>query len=154
MLFLLFGTALVIWGLSVDNGTLTTIGWIAWAIGIIVIWMRSAGRFGMRALMTRRMLRDMDRLRVAAENGDAVAMRALGSMLKVTGDWDGAEHWLSKSAWAGDREAMFDMGRLADQRHGLPAAEQWFRMASESGHPVARMMFVEGGLFHRDGPSS
>lgn len=65
MLFLLFGTALVIWGLSVDNGTLTTVGWVAWAIAVIVIWMRSAGRFGMRAIMTRRMLRDIDRMRVA-----------------------------------------------------------------------------------------
>ncbi|MEU7823340.1 hypothetical protein [Catellatospora sp. NPDC049133] len=153
MLFLVFGTVLVVWGLSIDNGTLTTVGWIAWALGVIVVWMRSAGRFGLRAIMTRRMLRDMDLMRAAAEKGDPVAMRALGSMLKVTGDWDGAEHWLSKSAWAGDREAMFDMGRLAEQRSGLEAAEQWFRMASESGHPVARMMFVEGGLYNRDGDS-
>ncbi|WP_144118576.1 tetratricopeptide repeat protein [Catellatospora sichuanensis] len=153
MLFLVFGSVLAVWGMSVDNGTLTTVGWIAWAVGIIVIWVRSAGRFGMRAIMTRRMLRDMDLMRAAAEKGDPVAMRALGSMLKVTGDWDGAEHWLSRSAWAGDREAMFDMGRLADQRNGLAAAEQWFRMASEAGHPVARMMFVEGGLFNRDGTS-
>ncbi|GAB4052003.1 tetratricopeptide repeat protein [Catellatospora paridis] len=153
MLFLLFGSVLAVWGMLSGNGTLTAVGWIAWVVGIIVIWVRSAGRFGMRAIMTRRMLRDMHLMRAAAEKGDPVAMRALGSMLKVTGDWDGAEHWLSRSAWAGDREAMFDMGRLADQRSGLAAAEQWFRMASEAGHPVARMMFVEGGLYHRDGSS-
>lgn len=150
MLLLVLAAVLTIWGVIADHGTLRTIGWILWGLGIIWVWVRSTGRFGLRAILARRMLRDRERVTEIAEKGDPVAMRAVGSMHKIAGDWDTAEMWLSRSAQAGDREAMFDMGRLAEQRNGLAAAEPWFRMASEAGHPVARLMFTEGGLFHRD----
>jgi TPR repeat protein len=34
---------------------------------------------------------------------------------------------------AGDPEAMFDMGRLVEERDGVQASERWFRMAAEHG---------------------
>jgi TPR repeat protein len=77
--------------------------------------------------------------------------RARSVIAKRSGDFDEAERLLMVAIEAGDPEAMFDMGRLVEERDGVAASERWFRMAAEHGHKVARTAFAPGGLFNRDG---
>ncbi|GAA1630427.1 tetratricopeptide repeat protein [Catellatospora bangladeshensis] len=152
MVLFVAAAVLTIWGFAADSGGLRTAGWIVWGLGVLWVWVTSGGRFGLRATMVRRMLRDTGQLALAAAQGDPVAMRTLGLAYKINGDLDAAELWLRRAAEAGDAEALFDMGRLVEQHRGLAESEEWFRGAAERGHAVARAMFAEGGVFHPDRP--
>ncbi|MFB7956673.1 MULTISPECIES: sel1 repeat family protein [unclassified Streptomyces] len=73
---------------------------------------------------------------------------------EVRGEPEEAERLLRRAAEAGDVESMWEMGRPAENRDGLPPSEPWFRMAAEHGHVVARQMFAPGDLFNRDGDNT
>jgi TPR repeat protein len=70
---------------------------------------------------------------------------------KRRGDYAEAERLLMEAVEAGDPEAMFDMGRLVEERDGFDASVRWFRMAAENGHKIARRAFRPGEVFNRDG---
>ena len=79
------------------------------------------------------------------------ALRMQSALAKRRGDSAEAERLLMQAVEAGDPEAMFDMGRLVEERDGIEACERWFRMAAEHGHKIARTAFEPGALFNRDG---
>lgn len=117
--------------------------WTLWGLGIVGFGLRRLHRAGQYA--------SLEQLVAASDAGVPRAMRVRGLMLKVEGDLDGAERLLRGAAEKGDREAMWDLGRLVEERDGLAASEPWFRMAAERGHLVARRFFREGSALNRDG---
>lgn len=117
--------------------------WWMWGLGIAGLVLGRLHRAGQ--------YQSLDALVAASDAGVPRAMRVRGLMLKVEGDLDGAEALLRDAAAKGDREAMWDLGRLVEERDGLAASEPWFRMAAEHGHLVARRFFRKGSALNRDG---
>jgi hypothetical protein len=106
MLLFLAALVLVVAGLLFANDTIVIAGWVVWAIGCVVFWLSSPGRYGFRAIMNRKVERDVARLLAAAEAADPKAMRALGAMYKSSGEWEQAELWLRRAAEAGNRDPV------------------------------------------------
>ncbi|RSM57739.1 hypothetical protein DMB66_31885 [Actinoplanes sp. ATCC 53533] len=143
VLLLLIGAGLTLYGYNADSGTARTIGWICWAVGMLLL---------VRGYLTRRRkFRSMAEVEAAAAAGDPRGMYTLGALAKVRGDLDEAERQLRAAADAGHVEAMWDMGRLVEDRDGLAASEPWFRMAAEHGHFVAKRFFRPGSALNMDG---
>ncbi|WP_410788459.1 hypothetical protein [Kribbella sp. C-35] len=145
MTFLLFLVAagLSIAGLVTDSGTLLNISWVIWALGLLsalLRWRRQRHTFA-----------SPEAAQAAADAGNPRALRALASVAKVKGDIDRAEQLLHAAIAKGDRESMWDMGRLVEERDGLAASEPWFRMAAEHGHLVAKRFFRKGSALNLDG---
>jgi hypothetical protein len=145
MTFLLFLVAagFSIAGVITDNGTLLNISWVIWVVGLVsavIGWRRRRHTFG-----------SLEAAEAAAAAGNPRAMRALASVAKVNGDIEKTETWLRAAIDKGDRESMWDMGRLVEERDGLAASEPWFRMAAENGHFVAKRFFRKGSALNMDG---
>lgn len=145
MTFLLFLVAAVcsVVGLVTDNGSLMKIGLGIWAVGLVsafLRWRRRRHTFG-----------SIEELQAAADAGNPRALRALASLAKLNGDFDKAEEYLHAAIAKGDKESMWDMGRLVEERDGLAASERWFRMAAENGHFVAKRFFRKGSALNMDG---
>ncbi|NUW04566.1 sel1 repeat family protein [Streptomyces sp. CAI 127] len=137
------GGALSLTGVITGNGTLISLSWIMWVLGILLI----LGNWYRRPV-------DPRALAVAAAAGDARAVRGLRTLAltaRAEGRPDTAERLLRQAVKAGDVESMWELGRLVEQREGLTAAEPWFRMAAERGHAVAKRLFRPGGALHPDG---
>ena len=145
MTFLLFLVAagLSVAGLIADNGTLLNISWVIWGLGVLAAllgWRRRRHTFA-----------SIEHAQAAADAGNPRALRALAAAAKLNGDVDKAEQLLHAAIDKGDREAMWDMGRLVEERDGLAASEPWFRMAAENGHFVAKRFFRKGSALNLDG---
>ncbi|WP_274030734.1 tetratricopeptide repeat protein [Streptomyces sp. MMBL 11-1] len=137
------GGALSLTGVATGNGTLISLSWIMWVLGILLLFRNRSRRPV-----------DPRKLAAAAAAGDARAvrgLRALGLAARAEGRPDAAERLLRQAVEAGDVESMWELGRLVEQREGLAAAEPWFRMAAQGGHAVARRLFRPGGALHPDG---
>ncbi|MDG4828283.1 hypothetical protein O7627_03055 [Solwaraspora sp. WMMD1047] len=134
MPFLVFvlGVVLAVVGLIADSSGVGCLGAVVAGLG--VLWLR-------RRYVTARP--------PGAAGFDA--LRAQSVSAKRRGDFAEAERLLMRAVDAGDPEAMFDMGRLIEERDGIEASERWFRMAAEHGHKVARTAFQPGAMFNRDG---
>ncbi|MFG3407797.1 tetratricopeptide repeat protein [Streptomyces sp. NPDC048142] len=138
------GGALSLTGVITGNGTLISLSWIMWVLGILLLFRNRSRRPA-----------DPRRLAAAAAAGDARAvrgLRALALTARAQGRPDTAERLLRQAVKAGDVESMWELGRLVEQREGLAEAEPWFRMAAEGGHAVAKRLFRPGGALHPDGP--
>lgn len=102
----------------------------------------------------------LNRLRKAAEAGDAHAMVNLGSALHngcgVQRDPRAAVSWWRRAVAAGERrEAAYNLAMCAFEGHGglrrsARNAERWFRMAARAGDPDA--LYVVGDLLG-EGPA-
>ncbi|QYA94854.1 sel1 repeat family protein [Streptomyces anulatus] len=137
------GGALSLTGVATGNGTLISLSWIMWVLGILLLFRNRSRRSV-----------DPSELAAAAAAGDARAarrLRALALTARAEGRPDAAERLLRQAVRAGDVESMWELGRLVERREGLAAAEPWFRMAAEGGHAVARRLFRPGGALHPDG---
>ncbi|MEU3001027.1 sel1 repeat family protein [Streptomyces sp. NPDC006995] len=137
------GGALSLTGVVTGSGTLISLSWIMWVLGILLVlgnrYRRPAGPRELAA---------------AAAAGDARAVRRLRTLAlsaRAEGRPDTAERLLRQAVKAGDTESMWELGRLVEQREGLAAARPWFRMAAERGHAVAKRLFRPGGALHPDG---
>ncbi|MFC4615300.1 sel1 repeat family protein [Cellulomonas algicola] len=117
--------------------------WWLWGLGLVGLGLRALHRAGQ--------YRSLDDLVAASDAGVPRAMRVRGLMLKIEGDLDGAEGLIRAAAEKGDREAMWELGRLVEDRDGLAASEPWFRMAAEHGHLAARQFFRRGHALNLDG---
>ncbi|GIG20092.1 hypothetical protein Cch01nite_08160 [Cellulomonas chitinilytica] len=129
--------------LITGNGGLMTTVWWLWGIGVaglVVRWMGNRGKY-----------RNLEELDAASRAGVPRAMRARASLHKLNGEVDEAERLLRAAVDAGDRESMWDMGRLVEERDGLAASEPWFRMAAERGHLAAKRFFAQGHALNLDG---
>ncbi|MGW4033138.1 sel1 repeat family protein [Streptomyces sp. NPDC004838] len=142
VLVLLLAGVLTVVGVTMDNGLVTRLSWVLWALGVVL---------AVRGIVLARRRMSPEALAAAAEAGDLNALRVLGMMAKIRGEPDEAERLLRRAADAGDVESMWEMGRLVEERDGLPPSEPWFRMAAGNGHVVARQMFKPGDLFNRNG---
>ncbi|MEU4393794.1 hypothetical protein [Kribbella sp. NPDC023855] len=145
MTFFLFLVAAVfsLVGLITGNGSLVKVGLWIWAAGLLtgfLGWGRRRRTFG-----------SVEEAQAAAEAGNPQALRAVAAMAKLSGDIDKAEEHLHAAIATGDKEAMWDMGRLVEERDGLAASEPWFRMAAENGHFVAKRFFRKGSALNLDG---
>ncbi|MFJ2438707.1 sel1 repeat family protein [Streptomyces anulatus] len=137
------GGALSLTGVATGNGTLISLSWIMWVLGILLLFRNRSRRSV-----------DPAELAAAAAAGDARAVRRLRTLAltaRAEGRPDAAERMLRQAVRAGDVESMWELGRLVERREGLAAAEPWFRMAAEGGHAVARRLFRPGGALHPDG---
>ncbi|MEV6438768.1 sel1 repeat family protein [Streptomyces anulatus] len=137
------GGALSLTGVATGNGTLISLSWIMWVLGILLLFRNRSRRPV-----------DPAKLAAAAAAGDARAVRRLRTLAltaRAEGRPDAAERLLRQAVRAGDVESMWELGRLVERREGLAAAEPWFRMAAEGGHAVARRLFRPGGALHPDG---
>jgi len=81
-------------------------------------------------------------LEKAAGQGHVYAMFALGDIHDGRKEYEQAVAWYTKGAEAGLPQAMFDLGTLLDQGHGVavpdyPAAAGWYRRAADAGHGAA-----------------
>ncbi|MEU2404159.1 sel1 repeat family protein [Streptomyces rubiginosohelvolus] len=135
------GGALSLTGVITGNGTLISLSWIMWVLGILLI-------------LGNRYRRPADPRALAVAAGDARAVRGLRTLAltaRAEGRPDTAERLLRQAVKAGDVESMWELGRLVEHREGLAAAEPWFRMAAERGHAVAKRLFRPGGALHPDG---
>ncbi|MGW6702063.1 tetratricopeptide repeat protein [Nocardia sp. NPDC055049] len=90
-----------------------------------------------------------DLWRQAADQGDTDAMSSLGTLLRQSGDLDGAETWFRRAADNGHTSAMAKLGVVLQQRGDLTEAETWFRRAVDNGHTKA--MTVLGLLLRERG---
>jgi tetratricopeptide (TPR) repeat protein len=88
-------------------------------------------------------------LRIAAQEGDAKAMVALGVAAGEEGDLATAHAWYERAAAKGNGDAMFNLGADAYQRGDSNAARDWFARAADAGLPKA--MFNLGVFAHQDG---
>jgi hypothetical protein len=145
MTFLLFLVAagFTLAGVITDDGSLIKIGMWIWAVGLVSAffgWRRRRHTFG-----------SVEEAQAAAEAGNPRALRALASLAKLNGEIDTAEQYLHAAIAKGDKESMWDMGRLVEERDGLAASEPWFRMAAENGHFVAKRFFRKGSALNLDG---
>jgi hypothetical protein len=145
MTFLLFLVAAVfsLVGLITGNGSLVKIGLWIWAGGLVAAffgWRRRRHTFG-----------SVEEAQAAADAGNPRALRALASLAKLNGNVDKAEQYLHAAIAKGDKESIWDMGRLVEERDGLAASEPWFRMAAENGHFVAKRFFRKGSALNLDG---
>ncbi|GAB2942866.1 MULTISPECIES: SEL1-like repeat protein [unclassified Streptomyces] len=137
------GGALSLTGVVTGSGTLISLSWIMWVLGILLVL---GNRYRRPA--------DPRELAAAAAAGDARAVRRLRTLAltaRAEGRPDTAERLLRQAVKAGDTESMWELGRLVEQREGLAAARPWFRMAAERGHAVAKRLFRPGGALHPDG---
>ncbi|MER6643703.1 sel1 repeat family protein [Streptomyces anulatus] len=137
------GGALSLTGVATGNGTLISLSWIMWVLGILLLFRNRSRRPV-----------DPAKLVAAAAAGDARAvrrLRALALTARAEGRPETAERLLRQAVRAGDVESMWELGRLVERREGLAAAEPWFRMAAEGGHAVAKRLFRPGGALHPDG---
>jgi len=125
-----------------NPGLMTTVWWL-WSIGVVGLVLRWLGNRGK--------YRNLEELQAASDAGVPRAMRARASLHKLDGEIDEAEMLLSRAVEAGDRESMWDMGRLVEERDGLAASEPWFRMAAERGHLAAKRFFAQGHALNLDG---
>ncbi|MFA7766753.1 sel1 repeat family protein [Streptomyces sp. NRRL S-448] len=142
-LLLLVAAVLSILGWINDSDGLTTAGWVVWGAGILLLLLR--WRRGRRAFAS------LEQAEAAAAAGDTRALRALAMRQKLLGDFTEAERLLRAAVERGDVEAMWEMGRLVEQRDGLEASEPWFRMAAERGHFFAKRFFRPGHALNMDG---
>jgi TPR repeat protein len=133
---LVTGAVVAVAGLVMDSRAALCVGAVAAVLALL--WLRY--RFARRYVTPRP---------PGAAGFDA--LRAQSVLAKRRGDLGEAERLLMQAVEAGDPEAMFDMGRLVEERDGVEASERWFRMAAEHGHKVARTAFEPGALFNRDG---
>ncbi|MFC9663278.1 tetratricopeptide repeat protein [Nocardia sp. NPDC127606] len=90
-----------------------------------------------------------DLWRQAADQGDTDAMSSLGTLLRQSGDLDGAETWFRRAADNGHTSAMAKLGVVLQQRGDLTEAETLFRRAVDNGHTKA--MTVLGLLLRERG---
>ncbi|MEI7029463.1 sel1 repeat family protein [Streptomyces pratensis] len=137
------GGALSLTGVITGNGTLISLSWIMWVLGLLLLF-RDRGR---RPATVREVA-------AAAAAGDARAvrkLRALALAARAERRPEAAERMLRQAVRAGDVESMWELGRLVQERDGLAEAEPWFRMAAERGHAVAKRLFRPGGALHTDG---
>ncbi|MEU6802103.1 SEL1-like repeat protein [Streptomyces neyagawaensis] len=74
--------------------------------------------------------------RTAAEAGETDAMYMYGHLLRLGGD-DRAGAWLTQAAERGHDRAAEILGKAADERGDLVAAEKWWRVAAEAGNSEA-----------------
>ena len=78
----------------------------------------------------------------AAELGDADAQCSLGVYLANEGEYDAARKWFERAAAQGHIGAMYDLGNVYDQGHGVElnkaTAAEWFRKAALKGFAVAQ----------------
>jgi len=77
-------------------------------------------------------------LEKAAGQGHTYAMFALGDIHGTRKEYEQAVAWYTQGAEAGLPKAMFSLGTLPDQGHGVaapdyPAAAGWYRRAAEAG---------------------
>ncbi|MFG2229416.1 sel1 repeat family protein [Streptomyces sp. NPDC048723] len=142
-LLLLVAAVLSILGWINDSDGLTTAGWVVWGAGILLLLLR--WRRGRRAFAS------LEQAEAAAAAGDTRALRALAMRQKLLDDFTEAERLLRAAVERGDVEAMWEMGRLVEQRDGLEASEPWFRMAAERGHFFAKRFFRPGHALNMDG---
>ncbi|GAA3209541.1 hypothetical protein ACFO1B_51665 [Dactylosporangium siamense] len=129
-------------------GRLADVGWLlaigqGCAVGAVILWGVSR--------VVRRRYPTQNLLLAASEAGEHRAMRGHAMMHKQAGDTDSAARLLQSAADRGDVESMWEMGRLTEERDGIPAAETWFRTAADHQHLVGRAMFRTGGLYNPDG---
>ncbi|MGA5410135.1 hypothetical protein ACPCSC_23085 [Streptomyces lavendulocolor] len=94
-------------------------------------------------------------LELAAQAGDAAAMRELAKFHHSTASRDLAEHWQLAAAEAGDPEAMYDLARLYKILYPQRMKESppdlterldfmyWLRRAADAGHVRAMEDMVE-----------
>ena len=84
--------------------------------------------------------------RKAAEQGHAVAQRALGILyfqggFGVPSSFSKAADWFYKAAKQGDAEAQYYLGLMFENGYDIPQddakAASWYRKAAEQGHPEA-----------------
>lgn len=142
LLFLVAGVCSVV-GVVTDNGSLVRVGLGIWVVGLVSAffgWRRRRHTFG-----------SIEEAQAAAEAGNPRALRALASLAKLKGEVGKAEEYLHAAIAKGDKESMWDMGRLVEERDGLAASEPWFRMAAENGHFVAKRFFRKGSALNLDG---
>ncbi|MFE5807882.1 sel1 repeat family protein [Streptomyces sp. NBC_01232] len=142
-LLLLVAAVLSVLGWLNDSEALTTAGWVVWGAGILLLllrWRRNRRRFP-----------TLEAAEAAANAGNTRAMRALAMRQKLLDDFTEAERLLRAAVELGDVEAMWEMGRLVEQRDGLEASEPWFRMAAERGHFFAKRFFRPGHALNMDG---
>ncbi|MBI3900427.1 MAG: protein kinase [Gammaproteobacteria bacterium] len=87
-------------------------------------------------------LPEFDRVKAAAEAGDANAQFRLAHML-----WDGtagtrdetqARDWMERAAEQGHRDAQFALGSFYERRNDVRTAAGWYQRAAEAGHNDAR----------------
>ncbi|MEV7524298.1 sel1 repeat family protein [Streptomyces sp. NPDC091371] len=142
-LLLLAAAVLSVLGWTNDNDGLITWSWVLWGLGVLLLILR------------RRKGRDkfasLEAAEAAAAAGNTHAMRALALRKKLLDDFTEAERLLRAAVELGDVEAMWEMGRLIEQRDGLEASEPWFRMAAERGHFFAKRFFRPGHALNMDG---
>ncbi|MEV5436654.1 sel1 repeat family protein [Streptomyces sp. NPDC052682] len=129
-------------GVVAGNGSLLQWSWVVWGVGVLLL---------IRNARLRRRYGTPEALKASAEAGDMKALRSLAMLAKLQDDFDEAERLLRIGVAAGDRESMWEMGRLVEHRDGLEASEPWFRMAAERGHWAARRFFRPGHALNLDG---
>ncbi|MER7821355.1 hypothetical protein BCL76_110276 [Streptomyces sp. CG 926] len=142
-LLLLVAAVLSILGSINDSEGMITASWVVWGVGILFLllrWRRNRRRFA-----------SLEQAEAAAAAGNTRAMRALAMRQKLLDDFTEAERLLRAAVELGDVEAMWEMGRLVEQRDGLEASEPWFRMAAERGHFFAKRFFRPGHALNMDG---
>ncbi|MFE9773500.1 sel1 repeat family protein [Streptomyces sp. NPDC005931] len=142
-LLLLVAAGLSVFALINDSDGLLTANWALWGAGVLLLllrWRRNRSRFA-----------SLEEAETAAAAGNTRAMRALALRQKLLGDFTEAERLLRAAVELGDVEAMWEMGRLVEQRDGLQESEQWFRMAAERGHFFAKRFFRPGHALNMDG---
>jgi TPR repeat protein len=91
-------------------------------------------------------LSELDRLLVAAEQGDAPAQLNLGWMYfegkGVPQDYKTAVKWFRLAAEQGDAGAQYNLGLMYAKGQGIPqddkTAVKWFRLAAEQGYADAQ----------------
>lgn len=132
-------------GLVTENRTMLNVGLGIWAVGIV------SGLVGLVVRRRQHKYGSIEEAQAAAAVGDPRAIRALALVAKVGGETDKAERLLLAAIDRGDVESMWELGRLIEERDGLPASEPWFRMAAENGHPVAKRFFRRGAALNLDG---
>ncbi|UCG38886.1 MAG: sel1 repeat family protein [bacterium] len=104
-------------------------------------------------------------LRRAAEEGDAEAQAALGTMLAagegIEQDFEEALTWLRRAAQQGEPTAMFNLGFMHERGVGTePDADEaalWFWQAAEKGDTGSKMklgtMLIKGQGFSPEKPA-
>ncbi|WEH40321.1 sel1 repeat family protein [Streptomyces sp. AM 2-1-1] len=144
MAFLLFVVAAIlsVIGMATDNDTVFDVSWLVWLLGLLL---------ALRAWRQHRKYGTPERLAAAAEGGDLRALRSMALLAKIGGDPDEAERLFRLGVERKDPESMWEMGRLVEDRDGLAASEQWFRMAAEHGHFFAKRFFRPGSALNLDG---
>ena len=107
-------------------------------------------------------INEVDRLREAAEQGDAKAQFDLaityGAGRRVQQDYREASNWFRKAALQGHAGAQLALGLLYYEGQGIPEdyrqAAKWIRLAAEQGRSMAQgqlgMMYAKGEGLKQD----